>query len=171
MARGQAQAADANLNATNSIANTQQGTGTQLQSSLIPGYTSMMNTGYLSPADKAAATTSEMGSATAPFGTANFEANNRASATGNASDLTAQQDQLALEQGQTAGGAAANLQNQQMSNQLQGMYGLGGLSGQDLQEAQGLYGLGPSTLSARAGGPSGDQLAVGYLNSATGQGR
>ena len=154
MARGQSQAADAQLNATNTIANDQQSQANALQSKLVPGYTSLMNTGYLSDADKAAATTNEMGAATAPFGTANFEANNRASATNNASDLTAQQDQLALEQGQVAGGAAANLQGQQMQNQLSGMYGLQGEQAASQGEAQGLYGLGPSTLQARAAGPS-----------------
>lgn len=109
-----------------------------------------------------------MGAATAPFQSANFSAANRASATNNASDLTGQQDQLALEQGQTAGGAAAGLQEQQMSNQLQGMYGLQGEEAASRGEAMGMYGLGPGTLNARAAGQSGDQLAQGYAGLALG---
>jgi hypothetical protein len=152
MARGQAGAADTQLGKTNDIGSQQQSQADTLRNKLVPGYTSLADTGYLSPADKAAATTNEMGAATAPFQSANFGAANRASATNNASDLTAQQDQLALEQGQTAGGAAANLQTEQMSNQLQGMYGLQGEEAASRGEAQGMYGLGPSTLNARAAG-------------------
>lgn len=126
-----------------------------------------MNTGYLSPADKAAATTNEMGATTAPFQTANFEAKNRAASTGNASDLTAQQDQLAMEQGQTAGSTAASLQEQQMANQEAGMYGIAGQQAQSQQEAQGMYGLGPETLKARAAGQSGDQEALGWATLGT----
>jgi len=164
MARGQAGAANAQLKQSNTVANSQQSQADTLRNKLVPGYTSLADTGYLDPADKAAATTSEMGAATAPFGSANFEASNRAARTGNASDLTAQQDQLALEQGQTAGGAAATLQGQQMSNQLQGMYGLQGEEAASRGEAQGMYGLGPPTLQARAAGMSGDQTAMGYIN-------
>jgi hypothetical protein len=112
----------------------------------------MADTGYLSPADKAAATTNEMGATAAPFETAKFEASNRAGATRNASDLTAQQDQLAMEEGQAAGGTAASLQEQQMQNQLQGMYGLGNEEAASRSEAQGMYGMGPSTLQARTAG-------------------
>jgi hypothetical protein len=131
-----------------------------LRQKLLPGYQSLADTGYLSPADKAAATTSEMGATTAPFETAKFEAANRASATNNASDLTAQTDQLALEQGRAGGDAAAKLQQQQMSNQLQGMYGLQGEESASRGEAMGMYGLGPPTLGARAAGRSTlDQLS------------
>jgi hypothetical protein len=166
MARGQVQAADNQLDLTNSIGGEYNGQAEELQGKLIPGYTSLMNTGYLSPEEETAATTSEMGSATAPFASAGFQASNRAGATRNASDLTAQQDQLALEEGQTAGQAADVLQGQKMHNQEEGMAGLSGLEGEDLEAMEKMYGLGPGTLQARAAGESGDQLLAGYGNMA-----
>ena len=152
MARGQVGAAEKQLGTTNAVAGTEQKDQQQLESKLIPGYTSLMDTGYLNPAEEAAATTSEMGAATSPFRSAEFQVANRAGATRNAADLTAQQDQLALEEGQTAGTAAAELQKEKMQNQEAGMYGLGQLKSQDQQEAENLYGLGPGTLNARAAG-------------------
>jgi hypothetical protein len=131
----------------------------------------MMDTGYLNPAEESAATTSEMGSATAPFQSAGFQAKNDASATRNTSNLASQQDQLALEEGQTAGRGAATLENQKMQNQEQGMYGLSELQGGNQKAMEDMYGLGPSTLQARAAGQGGDQEALGYLNWATGGGK
>jgi hypothetical protein len=127
-----------------------------------------MDTGYLNPEEASAATTSEMGAATQPFETQNFNASNRAASTRNASDLTAQQDQLALDQGRTAGDAAANLQKEKMANQEAGMYGLSHEADQSQQLGESMYGLGPSTLQARAAGQSGDQLAAGYIDAAAG---
>lgn len=169
MARGQSQAADTQLAKTNAVGDTQQGKADTLENSLVPGYKSLMDTGYLSPEEEGAATTNEMGAATAPFKSAEFGAANRASATNNASDLTAQSDQLALEEGQTAGGAAAKLQEEKMQNQEAGMYGLAGQEAGNRGEATSMYGLGPSTLNARAAGKSGDENTLGYLNWATGQ--
>lgn len=198
MARGQSQAADNNLSTTNAVAGQEQDKANKLQSTLIPGYTSMMDsgfaspdeaakdqsmidTGYFSPADAGAATTSEMGAATAPFQSEEFRAGNTAAATRNASSLASQQDALALEQGQTAGGAAAELQKEKMANeesglntkiagQNAGMYGLNQLEAGDNSAMESMYGLGPSTLNARAAGQSGDQEALGYINAATGAG-
>ena len=212
MARGQAQAADTQLNTTNTVAAQQQQQQQDLQNKLLPQYQSLMDnplsdeqkkaesgytdllgsygtlagTGYLSPEEAGAATTSEMGAATAPFGSAQFEAANRAARTNNASDLTAQQDQLALEEGQTAGTAAANLQAQKMANeqaglagesattgkindigqqsiqnQLSAMYGIGGLQQGDQSQATSMYGLGPSTLNGRAAGSYGGLFGTG----------
>lgn len=143
--------------------------------------TSLMKTGYFSPEEAGAATTSEMGSAMQPFESAGFEAANRAGRTRNAADLTAQQDELALEKGRTAGETAANLQAEKMAGQkygLQtkiagqqaGMYGLGALRAEDLAAMEHMYGLGPGTLGARAAGPSGDQTALGYLGLGFGKG-
>jgi hypothetical protein len=140
--------ADQERQTTNAIGAQNNTQAQQLESQLVPGYTSLMNTGYLSPEEKAAATTSEMGATTAPFKSAEFQAANRASATGNASDLTAQQDQLALEEGQAAGGTAANLQEQQMQNQLAGMYGLAGQEQGNQAQTASMYGLSPALLNA-----------------------
>jgi hypothetical protein len=168
MARGQSQAADKNLATTNALGAEANQERKGINSTLMPGYQSLMDTGYLSPEEEGAATTSEMGAATAPFGAMQFKAEERAGATHNAADLTAQQDQLALEQGRTAGDAAAKLQEEKMKNQEAGMNGLYGLSEQDAQQAERMYGLGPGTLSARAAGKSGDELGMGWLNTATG---
>jgi hypothetical protein len=152
MARGQKEAADKQLKTTNAVAGAENAEQGKLESTLIPGYTSLMDTGYMNPAEEHAAATSEMGAATSPFETAKFEAGNRAAATRNPADLTAQQDQLALDEGRTAGEAASNLQKEKMANQEAGMYGLGELRGQDIGLESSMYGLGPGTLNARAAG-------------------
>lgn len=166
MARGQSQAAQKQLGVTNAIgANELSGANAGI-SALTPEYTSLMKTGYFNPQQKEAATTSEMGATAAPFQAAGMEAKNNASATRNASNLPAQQDQLALEEGQAAGKTAAGLQTQQMANQEAGAYGLGQLTDEQMKMAGQMYGLGPSTLQARAAGPSGDQTAMGWINTA-----
>lgn len=170
MARGQAGAAEKQLGKTNSVAEGQQQKSDTLESNLIPGYTSLMNTGYMNPAEEHAATVSEMGAATQPFESMNFEASNRAARTNNAADLTAQQDALALEEGRTAGDTAAGLQKQKMQNQEAGMYGLEQLQAGNQKEAESMYGLGPASLQARAAGKSGDENAMGWTNTVLGAG-
>jgi hypothetical protein len=165
MARPTTAQANTNLQTTNAIGQGQQNQANQLQNTLIPGYTNLMNTGYLSPQDQEAATQNTMGATTAPFSTADFEAKNRASATNNASDLTANEDQLAMEEGQAAGGSAANLQQQQMANQLQGMYGLGQEQQGAQGEAESMYGLAPSTLNAETNAQA---QTTSWLNSLLG---
>lgn len=166
MARGQSQAASAQLTKTNAVGDQENTEAQGLENQLIPGYTSLMDTGYLSPEEGSAATTSEMGAATQPFESADFTAKNNAAATHNASGVAEQEDQLALEKGQAAGGAAEDLQNQKMQNQEAGMYGLNQLEQGNQGFAENMYGLGPATLQARAAGESGDQLATGYINAA-----
>lgn len=161
LARGQSQAADAQLNQTNAVAGSEGDKASKLEGQLTPGYTSLMDTGYLNPQEENAAVTSEMGSATAPFQTAGFDAKNTAGATRNAADLTANQDQLALEEGRTAGTAAAGLQKEKMQNQEAGMYGLQGLQSGDQKTMAEMYGLGPSTLQARAAGTGHWGVGVG----------
>jgi hypothetical protein len=152
MARGQSAAAEQQLGKTNAVAG-EQGTEAQgLESKLIPGYESLMDTGYMNPAEEGAATTSEMGAATAPFESAKFDTTNRAAATRNSAGVQSNEDQLALEEGQTAGGAAADIQNQKMRNQMGGMAGIEGLESGNLSAMEDMYGLGPGTLSARAAG-------------------
>lgn len=164
MARGQAAAANNQLATTNAVAGQNSGEAQGLESTLVPGYTSLMDTGYLSPEEENAATTSEMGAATQPYESMEFKAANRAAATNNAADETAQEDALAREESQAAGGAAATLQEEKMKNQLAGMYGLGEQEAGNQKMAESMYGLGPGTLEARAAGASGDQLATGYIN-------
>jgi hypothetical protein len=154
MARGQSGAATNQLNLTNSVAGQEGAQSQALESNLIPGYESLMDTGYMNPAEENAATTSEMGSATAPFQSAEFKAANRAGATKNAAALPAEQDALALEEGQASGNAAADLQKQKLQGQELGMSGESGLEEGNLRAMEEAYGLGPGTLQARAAGPS-----------------
>jgi hypothetical protein len=116
-----------------------------------------MDTGYLSPQEEGAAVTSEMGSAMQPFDAAKFTANNRAAATRNDSNVTAENDQLALEQGRAAGDQAAQLQKEKMASQEAGMYGLAQQEQGNRQTEDQMYGLGPGTLQARAAGPGWSQ--------------
>jgi hypothetical protein len=167
MARGQSAAADTQLGKTNFVAGQQGAEAGGLESDLIPGYTSLMDTGYLNPAEEGAATTSEMGAATEPFESMQFKQANEAGATRNPASLTAGEDKLALEEGQASGDAAARLQEQKMQNQEAGMYGLNELEQGNMKAMEDMYGLGPGTLSARAAGKSGDELAQGWANWAT----
>lgn len=170
MARGQAGASEKQLGTTNAVASDEQKRANALQDKLVPGYSSLMDTGYLSPEEEHAATTSEMGSAAAPFDTAKFENSNRAAATHNAAGVTEGADKLALEQGRTMGDQASELQKEKMSNQEAGMYGLSNLEQGDQDTMSKMYGLGPGTLEARAGGKSGDSEAQGWTSVLTGQG-
>jgi len=148
MARGAAGAGQDILKANTATANQLQSQAGNISNTLIPGYTSLMNTGYLNPQEQAAATTSEMGAATQPFESEKFGAANRAAASGNAAGLGAEDTALAREQGITAGEAASNLQREKMANQEAGMYGLGEQESGIRGEAMGMYGLGPSTINA-----------------------
>lgn len=195
MARGQVGASEKQLGTTNAIAGQKNEQQKKLESQLIPGYTSLMDTGfaspdeakkgqalidtgYFSPEDAGAATTSEMGAATAPFGAATFRARNTAAATRNAAGLPEQEDALALEEGRTAGDAASQLQKEKMANQVTGlntkiagqqagMYGLNNLEAGNMSAMEDLYGLGPSSLQARAAGPG---WAQGFHDVASGVG-
>lgn len=124
MARGQAQAADRQLGKTNAIGDAQLNQSQKLEGQLVPGYTSLMDTGYLSPQEEEAAQNNGMGAATEPFHSAETRATNRAAATRNPADLTSEETQLALDEGRTAGSEANQLQTEKMNNQEAGMYGL-----------------------------------------------
>lgn len=163
MARGQAGASDAQLHKTNDVAIAQGKETQNLENQVMPGYTSLMDTGYLSPEEEHAATTSEMGSATQPFQSMEFKAGNRAAATRNPADLTAEDTQLALDEGRTAGGAAEQLQKEKMANQISGMEGIAGQEAGNRHTMESMYGLGPGTLDARAAGKSGDELGMGWV--------
>src|SRR5215472_1866656 len=152
MARGQAQAADTTRKTTMGIGNQQFGQAGALEGSLVPAYTSLMDTGYFNPQEETAAGEDIMGSTAAPFATAKFTAGNRAAATHNASDLTGEEEQLALDQGTAEASAANKLQEQKMQNQEAGAYGLEQLFGENLKAGESMYGLQPGLLQARAAG-------------------
>lgn len=171
MARGQAGAADSQRKLTNKVAGEQGAESDKLEGQLIPGYTSLMDTGYMNPEEEHAATTSEMGAATQPFQSMEFKAGNRAAATRNPADLTAEDTQLALDEGRTAGNAAEQLQKEKMANQEAGMYGLGQLQQGNQKTMAEMYGLSPGLLNARAAGKSGDEIGMGWVNTATSTGK
>lgn len=151
MPRGAAGQAKKTLGTTNAIGAQQQTQANQLENNtLIPGYTNLMDTGYMSPGEEGAASTAEMGAATAPFGAAQFQANDTAAATRNASGQNANADQLALEEGQVAGQTAAGLQQQKMGNQMAGLSGLNQLYGTNTSEAESMYGEAPSLVNAES---------------------
>ncbi len=141
MARGESVASD-QRNKMNSAGDAQSAAAGEIGGFTEPRYKKLADSGYFSPAEEAAATNSVMGGATQPFQTAGFEANNTAARTNNAADLTANQDQLALSEGRTAGEAADQLQNDKMKNQMAGMYGLSGMRSEDLNAMESMYGLG-----------------------------
>lgn len=155
-ATGQAQ-----LGTTNALAAGENAQANKLEKQLIPQYTSLMDTGYFSPEEEHAATTSEMGAAMSPFEAGQFEAENRGARTRNAADVTAQQDELALEKGRTADEAAAALQAQKMKNQIAGAQGLGALRNADQETMARLYGLGPATLGTMNGQQSDSGYSLG----------
>lgn len=165
MARGQKQAADAQLKKTNAVGDTYNAGASEIGGFTEPRYKKLATSGYFSPAEEAAATNSVMGGATAPFQTAKFEANNTAARTNNAADLTANQDELALREGRTAGEAADQVQNDKMKNQMSGLYGLSGMRAEDMNAMEAMYGLGPPTLNARAAGGG---WSTGFHDAASG---
>lgn len=152
MTRAGANEAKNNLATTNAIGaqnNTQQ---QQLEASLIPDYQSEMQ-GY-TPAQQNAMTTAGEGAIGSAYGSADKLAANTAARTGNASNLTGQQDELALQKGQAMGSEAAGLQTdfakQQQLDQKFGLQGLTGLNSQNAQETEAMYGLGPNTINAQS---------------------
>jgi hypothetical protein len=164
MARGQAQAATNQLNTTNQLGAQQGAQASSLESTLIPSYTDMLNSGYNTPAQAAAATESGMGAVNTSFNNDQQQLNNESARTNNPASLTAGQDQLALERGTALGTEANNLAEQQFNNELKGASGLQGLYNTNQSSANSMYGLGPSTLGARAAGTSPWSIGVGPVN-------
>lgn len=151
MARGAAGAAQSNLGTTNALGAQNAQQQQNLESTLIPDYQSMLTQGY-TPQEQGAITTAGMGAIGSAYGGANADAARSAAATGNASNLTAQQDQLANQKGQAMGQEAAGLQsefaNQQQANQRFGLQGLAGQEAGNEGLESSMYGLGPSTINS-----------------------
>jgi hypothetical protein len=171
MAKGQAQAAGNQLATTNAIGQQQQQQAGQLEAGLIPSYENMLTEGY-TPAQQSAMTTGALGSTAASYGAAGQDAVNSAARTNNASNLTAQQDQQALDKGVGMGQETAGLQqqfaNRQQQNQQLGLEGLSQLYGTNQQAANSMYGLGPGTLQARAAGQNTGLAIAGDVLGAAG---
>ena len=155
IAKGQAQAANKQLATTNQIGAGQLQQAGQLESQLIPDYTSMLNEGY-TPQQQSAMTTAGMGAVGSSVDAAQQSARNDAARTNNAAGLNENADKLALEGGVAQGDEAAGLQksfaDQQQKNQQTGLAGLEGLYNTNSGVGAGMYGLSPGILQARAAG-------------------
>ena len=108
MSRGQASAV--NTQGTN-LLNTENANSSTALNSVLPAYQAQLaNPGY-TPAQQNAITQNSLGGIGAAFGAANQNATNTAARTGNAADLTSQQDALARERMQAVGSQEAQNQN------------------------------------------------------------
>lgn len=172
MARGQAQAADAQLAKTNAAGDRAGATGSGIFGVEMPVVTNQLqNPGY-DPKTADAIRRSGMDATNSAFDAAKFSAAQRAGATGNDAAFYSSQNDLAQKRGQQLATGATNaevkigdaaLQDRQKAiSEATGLYGIS----QDTMSK--LYGMGPGTLGARAAGPSGDQGAQGWVNSAIG---
>jgi hypothetical protein len=155
VARGQAGASDRQRALTNKVAGTEGAQASQLEAGLIPKYESMMDEGY-KPEELNAMRTAGLGAEAASADTAGWAAGNRASRTGNAAGLGAEESQLARDKGVTMGDTAANIElanaNARLGNEKFALSGEEGLFGTNTGAMESLYGMSPSLLQARAAG-------------------
>jgi hypothetical protein len=153
VSRQGANEAKQNLKTTNAIGATNNTEAQNLEATLTPTYTSMLNMGE-TPQQSEANTNAGMGAVSSAFGNAKQQNINTAARTHNASDLAADNDKLAMEAG-SAGSDEANqlaLQNNNVlqANRATGLGGLQALYGGNQQQAASMYGLGPSTINAQS---------------------
>jgi hypothetical protein len=152
MGRGASRQATRGFDTTQGIGATREAEAQGLRSTLVPGYTSLLNQGY-TPEQKAGMTTAGMGAAAAPFETAALQSQNEAARTRNTAGTAAQEDALARSKGETLGSTAAGLQkgfaDQEQSNRLAGLSGLQSVYGTDTGAMASMYGLGPEYVNAR----------------------
>jgi len=156
MARGQAQAANKQLNLTNSTAAGYGQNAASELGALTPQATSLMNSQGYDPATLSAITNAGMGAVNASFGDTGNQIARNSAVTRNPASVNASLDANAINKGTAAGQEAGNIQmanasekdyQRQLGLQLmQGLYGTNvGAQTSDL-------GMGPSTLQARAAG-------------------
>lgn len=156
MARGQAGKADAQLNKTNTAAAGYGTLGSGLQSQLTGQANALINSPGFDPATLGAITNAGMGGVNAAFGSAEDTATRKAATSGNPAAIGTLADQLARGKGEAAGKEAGDIQIQNAAfkadQQKQGRDILASLFGTDVGAETSLYGMGPSTLGARAAG-------------------
>jgi hypothetical protein len=106
-----------------------------IQNSLIPAYTSLINSPGYSSSQQSAITNASEGSAAAAFSGAGDAASRAAARTGNAAALTPDLDKLAQQKASTMSSVAANDQvtfaNDQQKQQQAGLQGMSSLYGVD----------------------------------------
>jgi hypothetical protein len=156
MARGQAGKADKQLGITNTAAagygNLASGIGSQLTGEAGK----LINSTGFDPATLAAITNAGMGGVNAAFGSAADQVARTAATSKNPAAVGALEDAFARDKGVAAGKEAGDIQIQnamfKAEQQKQGRDILSNLYGTDVGAQTGLYGMGPSTLGARAAG-------------------
>lgn len=171
MARGQAQAAGKQLNLTNQAAAGAGSTANQIYGTMMPAVNQEIQTPGYDAATKAAMTTAGMGGIGSSYGSQAEQASERAARTRNAAGAGALQEALARNKGIAEGNEAAGLQKQFADfadqQRQQGIKTAADLYGVNQDVMARLYGLGPSTLQARAAGPG---WAQGFKDVAQGIG-
>lgn len=172
MARGQAGKADQQLGLTNAAAAGYGSNAATLGANLTGQAGALVNSPGFDPATLSAITNAGMGSVNAAYGAAGDEASRRAATSGNPAAIGTLADRLAREKGEAAGKEAGDIQIEnalfKASQQKQGRDILAGLYGTDVGAQTSLYGMGPSTLGARAAGGGWTQGFKDVLGAVTG---
>jgi hypothetical protein len=160
MARGQAEAANAQLATTNDIGNK---AGAQSQGVFGAAWPAIQNQLTPSATTQSALTQLPMRAAGAAFNAADQSAQNRMAKTNNSAGFTGGADKLARDK--AAAMSTAGLQGQEAVQNLQneGVKNATGMFGTSQDTMAKMYGMGAPTLQARAAGLSGDQIAQGYI--------
>lgn len=158
MAKGQAQAADKQLQTTNQAAQGQGANAQQLFGTLAPNLTNQLNHPGYDNATKSAILGQGMEAANQPFASAMQEAKDTASRTGNSAGLDTSLDSMARAKAAADSNAAQTGQiaiaNDAQKQQQQAQTGLGDLFGVSNDTMAKLYGTAPGILQGRAAGGS-----------------
>lgn len=156
MARGQAGKADTQLGITNTAAKGYAGTAAGELGPLTAGAETLVNSSGYDPATLGAITNAGIGGVNAAYGDAGGQIRRTAAASKNPADINSSLDALALNKGIAGGQEAGNIQ---MGNaafkarqNLEGLNLMSSLYGTNVGASNQLYGMGPSTLGARAAG-------------------
>lgn len=156
MARGQAGKADAQLNTTNKAAAGYGSNASDLYGSLVPQAQSLVNSTGYDPATLSAITNAGMGGVNAAFDDAGNEIKRSAARSGNPAGVGGQLDALARSKGVAGGKEAGDIQIQNAAERdklrQQGLDLMNSMYSTNVGASNQLYGLGPSTLGARAAG-------------------
>ena len=156
MARGQAGAAEKQLGKTNAAAADYSGKAAGDFGTLNTQAQSLINSTGYDPATLGAITNAGMGGVNASFGDAENQLNRSVARSGNPAGIGGQLDALARSKGVAGGKEAGDIQiaNAAERDKLrsQGLDLMNSLYGTNVGASNQLYGLGPSTLQARAAG-------------------
>lgn len=141
---------------------------------------SLVNSTGFDPATLGAITNSGMGGVNASFGDANNQLKRSVAGSGNPAGIGGQLDALARSKGVAGGTEAGNIQianaQEKDARRSEGLNLLNSMYGTNVSASNSLYGLGPSTLGARAAGGGWSQgfkdvlTGIGSLGKGSGSG-